>query len=86
MNQLCSKGNAAAATTTTNPNEASSLIAQLLQHSNICREELVRIVIDLFLAAADTVSMRNRRRRRQRLLLRALPIHLLNAIVIEGSD
>lgn len=36
--------------------EGSSLIAQLLQTSNISAEELVRIVTDLFLAAADTTS------------------------------
>ncbi|OQR70922.1 hypothetical protein BIW11_04068, partial [Tropilaelaps mercedesae] len=35
----------------------SSLIAHLLS-SNICPEELVRIVIDLFLAAADTVAVK----------------------------
>ncbi|XP_003743235.1 cytochrome P450 315a1, mitochondrial [Galendromus occidentalis] len=54
VNQLCSRGKGAAPT----PEEtkSASLIAQLLQHSNIDREELVRIVIDLFLAAADTTS------------------------------
>lgn len=51
VNELSSPDRVATAS-----DEGASLIAQLLK-SNISAEELVRIVIDLFLAAADTVSI-----------------------------